>query len=423
MERKPKTKMSAIEDVFNQSLNSNLSSISINFASTPFKVPAAKKTRGKKKSFVRPVCDTCNICGKEYRCHRSYVDHMRKHTIKEAASRYPSTTSIIEHCMDSFPETLDKMRSLPAFGAVGKQYQELIDYLRIIPDLPNSPASSSQWKEFFEVVHGVITSDLGEYKILLPSALVGVLMKNCDNLLSDPELRKNLGALLQACTECNISVCHCFVADYVLILVTKILKYYASCLKSAVVNSLQDGVVPVVLDGEDLETIHYISGSVVRGFYKKSEQFPRNVGWSNIQVLILNKLLESDTVPGPPESVKGWTMAKNRGRLFFVSGALFDFFCGVAQILKKCTQETSRVDSSKVIESVCQGEAILLWDDAVGSDFLSESASYDLMCGMTKSFSNTYGGGHMKKLLNDIRKNKAEASLPLRARVAPRSKP
>jgi len=30
-------------------------------------------------------------------------------------------------------------------------------------------------------------------------------------------------------------------------------------------------------------------------------------------------------------------MAKNKGRIFFVSGKLFDFFVGVAEILQKTT--------------------------------------------------------------------------------------
>ena len=68
----------------NESLNVSSSSI---FASTPFKVPGpgtwAKKCGKKKgKVYVRPVCDTCEVCGKEYRCHRSYLNHMRQHAIK-----------------------------------------------------------------------------------------------------------------------------------------------------------------------------------------------------------------------------------------------------------------------------------------------------------------------------------------------------
>lgn len=320
--------------------------------------------------------------------------------------------------MNTFSETLDKMSLLPAFGAVGKQYQELIDYLKIIPDLPNSPANTPQWKEFFQLIHEGITADIGEFKILLPSALVGVLMKNCENMLSNTDLRIKLCELLQVCVNSNTNVCHFFIADYVLILVTKILKFYSSCLKNEVVN--EDSAEPVVFDIEDLESIHYISGATVRGFYRKSDQFPKNKGWDNIRNVIFHKLIESDTVPGPPEHVKQWTISKDKGRLFFVSGALYDFFTGVAEVSKKIVKKQSRVNPSKVIEEVCKGHIVILWDEAVGSDYLSENASYDLMCGMIKSFSNTYGGGHLKKLLNEIRRNKAEASLALRARVAPR---
>lgn len=53
--------------------------------STPFKVPVAratKKGKGKQKNFVRPVCDICEECGKEYRCHRSFIKHKRTHAIQ-----------------------------------------------------------------------------------------------------------------------------------------------------------------------------------------------------------------------------------------------------------------------------------------------------------------------------------------------------
>lgn len=70
----------ALNDSFNASLN--ISSCSL-LASTPFKVPRVRTKKGvKPKVYVRPVCDVCKVCGKEYRCHRSYLNHMRQHTIK-----------------------------------------------------------------------------------------------------------------------------------------------------------------------------------------------------------------------------------------------------------------------------------------------------------------------------------------------------
>lgn len=262
-----------------------------------------------------------------------------------------------------------------------------------------------------------MTKDIGENKILMPSALVNILMKNCDSLLSDLSQRKKLCDLLQMCMVCDKVIANMFIGDYILMLVMKIFKYFSACLKSE--NTISEIALPE-LDNEDKEAIHYISGATVRSFYNSSRSFPKHVGWNNIGRLIAEKLIESDTVPGPPLPVKAWTISRNKGRLFFVSGVLYDFFFCLAQILHVISKNKLRVDANLAIEKVCQGNAVLVWDEAVG-DSLSESASYDLMCGMVRSFSNTYGAGKVRELLNQIRKNKAEASLALRARVAPKS--
>jgi len=62
---------------------------------------------------------------------------------------------------------------------------------------------------------------------------------------------------------------------------------------------------------------------------------------------------------------------------------------------------------------------VILWDGVVG-DSLSESASYELMCGMIYSFCNTYGVGRTKELMNKFRLTKGEASIALRHKVAPK---
>ncbi|XP_034255468.1 uncharacterized protein LOC117653723 [Thrips palmi] len=405
-------------DWMNNSLNASLNisiASSVLQSSTPFKVPAKPRTRGKtgaKRVYVRAVCDTCNVCGKEYRCHRSYLNHMRQHSIKEAASRFPSASKMIQHCTETISESFEAMKLRPAFGPLGQQYKAVVQNAK---DIANGSLNIPQWNELFKIIHEEATKDVGECKVLLPSALISVLMKNCDRQLSDRCHRKKLCDLLQMCIACSTSVANIFIADYILMLVTKMFKYYSSCLKKDVTDQR---VEVVELDNEDKETIHFISGAVVRAFYKKSRAFAKsNVRWAKIGNLITNKLLESDVVPGPPAIVKGWTIAKNKGRLFFVSGALFDFFVGIAETLEKTIDKKFRVDSNRVIEAVCQGTVILLWDEAVG-DCVNEALSYDLMCGMTRSFCNTFGVGLAKKLLN--KRRKAEASLPLRAQVAPR---
>ena len=316
---------------------------------------------------------------------------------------------------------MQRLLAKPAFGNTGEKYKELLHYIVSNADsIPLHP----EWNECFKIIHESVTEDIGEHKILMPSVLMNSLIKNNENFLSDVEQRKRLCGLLNICVVVDESVVrrdallNLFVSDYTSMLVIEIFKYYSRCLRSNVQQSVDK---PVELDQEDKETIHFVGGFVVRSFYKKSKSFQGNVGWKKIGKLIVEKLLESDTVPGPPAIVKQWTISQDRGKLFFISGLLYDFFCGVTEILEKtCRNKLVRVDAGNVIESVCHGCAVLLWDEAVG-DSLSEKASYDLMCGMVRSFCTTYAVGKSKNLINDIRKTKAEASIALRAKVAPKS--
>jgi len=115
-------------------------------------------------------------------------------------------------------------------------------------------------------VHGAVTKNISEKKILLPSALVELLTHNCDLLLSDLDKRITLCSSLQSLVVCDIAVCQCFIYDYVLLLIEIVLKFYSSSLKELENNQgANEEIVP--LDNEDKETIHYVSGSVVRAFY------------------------------------------------------------------------------------------------------------------------------------------------------------
>jgi hypothetical protein len=335
--------------------------------------------------------------------------------ISDASALYPNVEQIKEHCRTSAAEFVEVIMTYPVLGVMGTKYKELLADLKAQSD---AKELSSEWDEFLGIVHSAITENVGEKKILLPSALVELLTANCEKLLTDLDKRKDLCKLLQGILKCESKLCHLFTADYVMLLVKRILIFLSSCLRVRD-NPVQNVERNVTLDHEDLETIHYISGSVVRAYYRKGCRFTKSAGWKKILNVITDRLLESDSVEGPPAIVKGWTNAMNKGKLFFVSCKLFNFFVGVAQILEKVTSDRLKVDHDLVIESVCQGVNVLLWDEAVG-DYLSESASYSLMCGMIHSFCNTYGVGRAKKLINKFRHCRAEASIALRPSVAPK---
>lgn len=302
----------------------------------------------------------------------------------------------------------------PVSSSKGQRYKTFLTSL-----LDDNVALHADWSEAMTKIHFAVTKSLENSKLLMPSALVNILLQNADELLSDVPLRTDLCALIEVCIPgeiCEKSLIDIFIADYAFGLVKSILKYYADSLKEGCQSEPERE--DVELTDEDKEVVHYVGGAVLRAFHRRSKQFPNSAGWKNIGRAISEKLLESDFVPGPPACVKAWTAAQDRGGLFNISGALFIFFSGVVQILKRTT-EVTRINHEKVIEEVCSGAVLLLWDEALG-DALSENQSYSLMCGFVRSFSNTYGRGHAKKLINEY-KTKGEASVPLRHNVAPRN--
>jgi len=89
-----------------------------------------------------------------------------------------------------------------------------------------------------------------------------------------------------------------------------------------------------------------------------------------------------------------------------VSGALFDLFCGVADILEKQTSKL-RVSVVDAIEKVFESGVVLLWDEAVG-DSLPEADSFNFICGLIRSFCQTFTIEKAKRTSNRMRK-KAKA--------------
>lgn len=303
------------------------------------------------------------------------------------------------------------MIDLPAFGEDGARYKELVTALST-----NDLSRIKEWNEVFDSVHARVIEKVGSSKVLLPSALIVILQKNVENVLSDVNSRMHLCQLIQILAPCAKFTAHQFICDYVLSLILEVLRLVSATMRENMTKCVLWNK-EIELDVEDMESIHYVAGATVRSFHKKARQFPKNPGWSLIGRVIHERLLESDTVPGVPPIVKGWTKNKDKGKLFLVSDVLYNFFCGVTELLEKDTS-THGVNHDFMLEQVSNSASILLWDEAV-SDSLPQQLSYNFMKGMVRSFSQTFGVGKAKKVMNAARK-KAEASVPLRHKVAPR---
>lgn len=274
----------------------------------------------------------------------------------------------------------------------------------------------TDFDDFKESVHKAMTAGLQDNKFLLPSSLSVDLQRNAEFLLSDLQERSALSELFQLSCPVDENIFQMFLSSYVLFLVTAIVKFISTSVMESLTPPSEK---PFEVTNDYLEAVHYIAGSRVRAFYKKSQRFSGNVAWKRIGTVISERLLESDSVQGPPASVKGWTAAQSRGRLFYVSGVMFDFFCGVAIALEKQNSKF-KVNYEGIVQSVCDSGIVLLWDEAVG-DSLPPSDSFNFMRGLIVAFCQTFGSGKVKRLVNEM-KPKGEASIALRHKVAPKSK-
>ncbi|KAK3925946.1 Transcription factor STP1, partial [Frankliniella fusca] len=363
------------------------------FSSTPF----GSKRKNGKNAFVRPICDVCQYCGKNYRCHRSYVKHIKGHKLQESAACYPNLEEIMTQLCSCTGVMVRKLAELPQYGVIGAKYNDLLLSLS-----SGDFSTNNEWDLFTKKIYCAITEGINDSKFLMPSSVITVLQRNCEAFLSKIEVRKQLEDTLQVCVQCESEIAQIFIADFSYLVAYDTLKVICDSIKrsrsqSAVINKT------LVLDSDCLETVFYISGSVVRGFYKKAQKFVNNSSWRDIGKVITERLLESETVPGPPLPVKAWTLAQNRGKLFL--------------LLEKDTSARG-VNHDFIQEEVNKSCLPLLWDDAV-SDSLHEDLSYKLMCGMVRSFSQTFGVGKAKKIMNAARK-KADALVPLRHKVVPK---
>jgi len=91
----------------------------------------------------------------------------------------------------------------------------------------------------------------------------------------------------------------------------------------------------------------------------------------------------------------------------------------VAQIVASSEQIDGSLPVDDILTEVVSSKPKWDWEMIVGTA-LEEDLSFSLLLGIVRSFISTYGKGVIMRHLNKLYQDKAEVSVPLRHKIAPR---
>lgn len=150
------------------------------------------------------------------------------------------------------------------------------------------------------------------------------------------------------------------------------------------VRAVDDLVIPVVtIDERDRQTIHSISGSVIKGFVKFGWNSPDS-NWKKI-VSALKKKFIVDFVP--PLSLDTVMTCRPCS---FVGPQALNFFETLAKILTSFDYASTKcLPHADILNVVLTGVCYHLWDELINGS-LTLKLSLNLLEGVTKSFTNVY---------------------------------
>jgi len=239
-------------------------------------------------------------------------------------------------------------------------------------------------KAFNSVVDLLFSSFLVlvEKQFCLPSKLLKDIDQITEELSCIMATKKECESVLSSVyTEGSKTVLNCFYSDLVLMLGRRILHFIS---ESAMKNEGRPSVKRVLSD-ENRQVIHYVSGSIVRAFLRRSTRFKKSARWIRVGNAIKQCILEGEENPAASNSDTYWKDSVNRGGLLVVGERFMCFMVSLEDLF--CSVERS--DGSLVIEDVLEkllvSPARSLWDNVIGS-MLPEEESLSFMIGVAKSF-------------------------------------
>lgn len=301
--------------------------------------------------------------------------------------------------------TLKQIISSPSGGNVNETAQHCLDNL----------GQCDSFKLFSEKVCEAFTDVIITKKFVLPSKLLDTLVRQCENILSNIDLRTQLVSYLKAMsTGVSAETGDYFLCEYVLCFSEELLKFIAHSIHQGGISNKKQ----TECDASDRQVIHYIGGATMRAFYKMTWKYPHSKLWKKIKETIVHRIKDNDSDAASTNDKK-WTDGRSRGNLISVNDTCLEFLVLLVEIIHSCEEPDGSVSKMRVFEKVVGSMAMTVYWDSMISDSLSEDESLVFLRAIVNSFCQTCGRGIIRRKINLI-KERPEVSMSLRHTVATR---
>ncbi|KAK3917170.1 Zinc finger protein 131 [Frankliniella fusca] len=355
-----------------------------------FLVPQAAVRKKPKKTVIGKVKlkpkYICTYCLKGYLDQRAFKQHVRNHAIQDAAARFPDKEKILNQVDNISDAALNKTANAPCYGEGGQRFKELIGYIISI-------VSSDKWKNFSTEVCEELVSEIVKKKFVLPSAMSTLLLRDCENLLSNTSLCRSLLDLLEIPKDLEM-------------------------------NNLPAGhtlqlKAPIVLDNDDKQVIYYCGGSILWGYVRMSYRYGNSSSLKKIVEVVKSKILR-DKPTAEDDGDAAWTIARDRGGLLYLTSECKEFFIDLTEVVFAAEESDGSIDYESVLTKVTNCNISFKWDNIIG-DALDPRNSIELINDVVRYYCRTRMSGFMRKRINYL-KSKPVISMPIRHAVARRKK-
>ena len=301
---------------------------------------------------------------------------------------------------------LRDLENFPATGPSGPKFNQLVKSLQ-------DSVNSKEWLAFVSLIHSAIicTGFSPDKKkkgsrgsVVFTSAWRESMQRSVNSGLCDSDIRAQLLDALNAVQVCDKEVAWPFLSQFCKSVGCKALSEILRKIKVSSQSSNSKEIARST-DNYDLkfnqQTVHMISGAIVRGYIRKSYSFKHNAKLQRFKDVLLSRVASMGTqAVSDPDNLSLWTSTINRKSLIFVHTTSLPFFVEVVKLIQKVEKADGSIHHDRVRENVYKATNIMdMWDGMI-QDSLSHKESEELMFGLIKSLTNTCGRGVLLKHTN-----------------------
>ena len=316
----------------------------------------------------------------------------------DAASKYPDNKVVFANMGVIAASAFEKVKNSISCGEDGAKFREVLAHIERL--------SLQEWENFIKPLFSCFLDKIKPQEFLLPSKLYPYLFQRVEEIFSNAEEYDSLVALLHVPTDLSSNVIDQFMLGFAMTVPREMVKFISKSVRDVVIRD------PVgELDAEDKEVVHYIAGSIFRGYYRIAYRHKKNPKWCSIMDAIKNCIVTKDAT----QEAAAWTKNIDKGGLLYITKRCQEFSEGLTKVIFQCENHDGSINYGKVLNIVSASRLVNDWDEML-SGSLPSQISVNLMNDFIKNLCQTCARGFAKKRLNKLRQ-KPLVSMNLRHQV------